>query len=155
MPQGHPCSQLCGVGRGDASNRRIMGESSWLYASRMCAQCLFQLQASVLDLFGDRLLSIAESARRQVTPTIVVLVERIITLLGRPMNGAVIPAFASLRAISTTLCPGEEGPMVACVPILVSALRDRKLAVSAITVLPVLWCVTSLLVLSLFFDEHP
>lgn len=76
------------------------------------------------------------------------------------MNDAVVPAFASLQAISTTLCPGEEGPMVACVPILISALRDRKLAVSAITVLPVLWCVTSLLVLRCFFfpffsDEHP
>lgn len=101
--------------------------------------CL-QVQAEALKLLGDRLPSVSDTVREStlVTSVIVKIVIRIKQLLSISASTVVVSAFDALKSIGMTLSRGEESSMMECVPLLISAIRDKKEAASALAVLPTL-----------------
>ena len=101
---------------------------------------IWQIQAEALKLLGDRLPSVSDTVREStpVTSIITKLVGRIKQLLTTPVPAIVVHAFDALKSISMTLSKGEEPVMMECVPLIISAIRDKKEAAPAVAVLPTL-----------------
>ncbi|KAI0052438.1 hypothetical protein FA95DRAFT_1483564 [Auriscalpium vulgare] len=92
------------------------------------------VQGEALALLAERLPSVSENVRQRASPTIIQIVQAITPLLSSS-NVAAAPAFTALKAISISLCPGEEAALVGILPQVLSALHGENQSV-AIAVLP-------------------
>jgi len=94
-------------------------------------------------LLASRLPEMSTKARGEGSPRVVHILGTIKAILDNHKKDATaITAFRSLRSIAETLQPGEEGPLTAILPIVVSAMTEEETAAAVYTALPVLWCVT-------------
>ncbi|CDO68790.1 hypothetical protein BN946_scf184989.g56 [Trametes cinnabarina] len=92
-------------------------------------------QAGALELFGDRLSEVADKTRRQLTPSIVKIVDRIRAILSAASESLARPALRALATISDTICPGEEGPITNTLPLVLDAVRKESLRTPALQAL--------------------
>ncbi|KAI8990419.1 armadillo-type protein [Trametes punicea] len=88
-------------------------------------------QAGALELFASRLTEVAEKTRRQLTPSIIKIVESIHTLFSASQDFLRRPALRALATVSETLSPGEEGSIASTVPLVLDAVRQETLRVPA------------------------
>ncbi|KII90106.1 hypothetical protein PLICRDRAFT_686024 [Plicaturopsis crispa FD-325 SS-3] len=95
-----------------------------------------RIQAGALNIFTARLPLITDKTRRAITPIIVRIVDSIRKVLSAsPEVSLATAAFNALKVVGATICPGEESSVTNTVPLVLAAIRDRKMAVPAITVL--------------------
>ncbi|KAI9060150.1 hypothetical protein FKP32DRAFT_1760434 [Trametes sanguinea] len=92
-------------------------------------------QSGALELFGDRLTEVAEKTRRQLTPSIVKIVDRIRDILSGAQEALARPALRALATISDTLSPGEEGSITNTLPLVLESLRREALRIPALQAL--------------------
>ena len=90
-----------------------------------------QVQAGALELLSERLSDVAEKTRRQLTPTIVQVVDRIRAVFAVTQEAVARPALKAIAAISDTLCAGEEGSLTNTMPLVLNAVRQQTLRMSA------------------------
>jgi U3 small nucleolar RNA-associated protein 10 len=99
--------------------------------------------AETLDVFVDKLPSLSRSIREEassVIATIVTEIKRLIPLGDESLVGA---ALRALKAVGSSIVPGEEGPLVDCLPLVLTASRDNQHTAAAVAALPPLWYVLS------------
>ncbi|KAJ8482003.1 hypothetical protein ONZ51_g5640 [Trametes cubensis] len=89
------------------------------------------VQAGALELLSERLSDVAEKTRRQLTPTIVQVVDRIRAMFAVTQEAVARPALKAIAAISDTLCAGEEGSLTNTMPLVLNAVRQQTLRMSA------------------------
>ncbi|KAI0063355.1 ARM repeat-containing protein [Artomyces pyxidatus] len=94
------------------------------------------IQGQALDLFAERLPTVSDAVRRDATSRVISIVEKIRQFLSGGDRRLVVPGLSAVKAVSLTLSPGEEGALVKCVPLLISASRVRDHREAAIAVLP-------------------
>ncbi|OSD00001.1 hypothetical protein PYCCODRAFT_1479448 [Trametes coccinea BRFM310] len=92
-------------------------------------------QSGALELFGDRLTEVAEKTRRQLTPSIVKIVERIRAILSGAPETLARAALRALATISDTLSPGEEGSITNTLPLVLESVRREALRSPALQAL--------------------
>jgi hypothetical protein len=80
---------------------------------------------------------VSEKTRQEITPAVNDIIESIrkLTTL-HPEGPLTVAAFKALRAIGLTTCPGEESALMNILPLLITAIRGRKMAPSAMATLP-------------------
>jgi U3 small nucleolar RNA-associated protein 10 len=111
-----------------------------LFLSRYCQShgLLFcsKVQAGALDVLADRLASVTNEVRHAITPTIIKILAQIQQKLPVHKGGPLASAsFKAVKAIAQSMCPGEEGPLAACISVILAAIRDRIEVASAVQAL--------------------
>ena len=100
--------------------------------------------AETLGVFVDKLPSISKSVRGEVTSTVVTIITEIKRFLplGNESKSLVDASLRALKVISSSVVPGEENPLVDCLPLVLAASRpDQLTAVAAVSALKPLWYV--------------
>jgi len=96
--------------------------------------------AETLDTFVDKLPSISGSIREEASSVIVTIVTEIKRFLPLEDERLVNAALHALKVIGLSIVPGEEGPLVDCLPLVLTAPRTNQLATApAVAALPPLW----------------
>jgi len=113
-----------------------------------------QVQAGALDLLADRLTSVSNKVRQEVTPEIVQIITWTKKVISLPQEGHLTnAAFGALKAISVTTSSGEESALTDVIPFLLLAIKRRKSAASAMAVLNPLTFVSVMFSLVLHFVD--
>jgi U3 small nucleolar RNA-associated protein 10 len=99
--------------------------------------------AETLDVFVDKLPSLSKSVREEASSVIVTIVTEIKRLIPLGDESLVGAALRALKAVGSSIVPGEEGSLVDCLPLVLTASRDNQLTASAVAALPPLWYVSS------------
>jgi len=99
--------------------------------------------AETLDVFVDKLPLVSRSTREEASPTIKAIVGEIKRLLELGDESLVATALRALEAIGSSMVPGEEGSLVDCLPLILTASKVTQLTSAAVAALPSLWCVSS------------
>ncbi|OCH90866.1 hypothetical protein OBBRIDRAFT_729952 [Obba rivulosa] len=95
-----------------------------------------QVQTGALDLVGERLLNIVDKVRRDVTSTVVKLVERIRKVLSStPEESLTRAALHALDSIARTVRTGEESILTSTVPLVLEIIQKGGLVSSALKAL--------------------
>jgi len=99
--------------------------------------------AETLDTFVDKLPSISGSIREEASSVIVTIVTEIKRFLPLEDEKLVNAALHALKVIGLSIVPGEEGSLVDCLPLVLTAPRTNQLATApAVAALPPL-CTSS------------
>ena len=100
--------------------------------------------AETLDVFVDKLPSVSKSTREGASSTIKAIITEIKRLLplGDDEN-LVAAALRALKAIGLSIVPEEEGSLVDCLPLILTASKVDQLTAAAVAALPPLWYVSS------------
>ncbi|KAI0670242.1 hypothetical protein C8Q78DRAFT_1138718 [Trametes maxima] len=93
------------------------------------------VQAGALDLFSSRLTEVSDKARRELTPSIVQIVDRVRSILPSAQETLARSALEAVAAISETLSSGEEGSLASIVPPVLGAVRQTGARASALRAL--------------------
>jgi U3 small nucleolar RNA-associated protein 10 len=99
--------------------------------------------AETLDVFVDRLPSVSKSTREGASPTIKALVTEIKRLLPLGDEKLAVSTLRAIKAIGLSIVPGEEGSLVDCLPLILTASKTNQLTSAAVATLPPLWYVLS------------
>lgn len=94
--------------------------------------------AETLGVFVDKLPSVSNSVREEVTSTIVTIITEIKRFLplGNESKSLVDASLHALKVISSSVVPGEESSLVDCLPLVLAASRpDQLTAVAAVSAL--------------------
>jgi len=87
-----------------------------------------------LDLLGVRLLNVASKTRPTITENIKEILLSIKNLLDFHEHApGMASAFLAVRSIAATLCPEEEAALADVVPYVLSATKDKELALSSLS----------------------
>jgi U3 small nucleolar RNA-associated protein 10 len=79
---------------------------------------------------------VSEKIRHEITPTVNNIIDSIRTLIALHPDGPLaVAAFRALRIIGLTTCPGEESSLMNILPLVITAIRGRKMAPSAMAAL--------------------
>lgn len=97
--------------------------------------------AETLDVFVDKLPSVSKSTREEASSTIKTIVTEIKRFLPLGDEELVATALRALKAIGSSIVPGEEGSLVNCLPLILTASKVNQLTAAAVAVLPPLWYV--------------
>ncbi len=97
------------------------------------------VMAETLDVFVDRLPSVSKSIREDASSTIVTTIAEIKRLLPLGDESLVAAALRGLKAIGLSIVPGEEGSLVDCLPLILTASNHDQLTAAAVAALPPLW----------------
>ena len=115
--------------------------------------------AETLGVFVDKLPSISKTVREEVTSTVVTIITEIKRFLplGNECKSLVDASLRALKVISSSVVPGEESPLVDCLPLVLAASRpDQLTAVAAVSALKPLWyvkCYVSPMLTNLSFQS--
>ncbi|KAF9021672.1 hypothetical protein BDZ89DRAFT_1137818 [Hymenopellis radicata] len=94
------------------------------------------VQIGALDLLAERLPQVSDHVRQTATNNLVKIIQRIKELLtAHPGSAVAISGFRSLKTIGSGMCAGEESALSDIVPLLLSAIRGRKMALYAVPAL--------------------
>ncbi|KAF9034474.1 hypothetical protein BDZ89DRAFT_1158021 [Hymenopellis radicata] len=94
------------------------------------------VQIGALDLLAERLPQVSDHVRQTATNNLVKIIQRIKELLAaHPGSAVAISGFRSLKTIGSGMCAGEESALSDIVPLLLSAIRGRKMAPYAVPAL--------------------
>lgn len=99
--------------------------------------------AETLDVFVDKLPSVSRSIREEASSNVVTIVSEIKRLLPVGDEGLVGAALRALKAVGSSIVPGEEGSLVDCLPLVLTASRNDRLTAAGVAALPPLWYVSS------------
>lgn len=95
-----------------------------------------------MELLSERLTSVADGARRELTSSVIKIIDFIKKELASNTDSPLTRAtFHALRTISATTCPGEEISLTSTVPLVLGGMRERTTAAPAIQALSSLWYV--------------
>jgi U3 small nucleolar RNA-associated protein 10 len=97
--------------------------------------------AETLGVFVDKLPSVSKSVREEASPTIKAIVTEIKRLLPLDDENLAATALHALKAIGSSIVPGEEGSLVDCLPLIITASKVNQLTAAAVGALPPLWYV--------------
>lgn len=97
--------------------------------------------AGTLDVFVDKLPSVSKSTREEASSTIKAIVTEIKRFLPLGDEDLVATALRALKAIGSSIVPGEEGSLVDCLPLILTASKANQLTAAAVAALPPLWYV--------------
>lgn len=95
--------------------------------------------AESLDVFVDKLPSVSRTIREEASSTIATIVTEIKRFLPLEDESLVGVALRALRVIGVSIVPGEEAPLVDCLPLVLTASRTNQLTAAAVDALPPLW----------------
>jgi U3 small nucleolar RNA-associated protein 10 len=98
--------------------------------------------AETLDVFVDKLPSVSKSIREEASSTIKAIVTEIKQLLRLEDENLVATALRALKAIGSSIVPGEETSLVDCLPLIITASKVNLLTAAAVAALPPLWYVS-------------
>jgi U3 small nucleolar RNA-associated protein 10 len=90
----------------------------------------------------DKLPSVSKSTREETSSTIKTIVTEIKRLLPLGDETLVATALRALKAIGSSIVPGEEGTLVDCLPLILTASKVNQLTAAAVAALPPLWYVS-------------
>jgi U3 small nucleolar RNA-associated protein 10 len=96
-----------------------------------------------LDVFVDKLPLMSKSIREEASSTIKSIVSEIKQLLPLGDENLVATALRALKVIGSSIVPGEEGSLVDCLPLILTASNVNQLTAAAVAALPPLWYVSS------------
>ncbi|CCM00706.1 uncharacterized protein FIBRA_02746 [Fibroporia radiculosa] len=86
-----------------------------------------KIQSGALELLGERLTAVSDPIRRESTSVMIQIVERTRQIITSTAEESVLSTtFQALRAISTTMCPGEEGILMTIVPLVLENMQARR-----------------------------
>ncbi|KAJ7146113.1 hypothetical protein C8R44DRAFT_600928 [Mycena epipterygia] len=95
-----------------------------------------RVQGGALDLLSERLPNVTSTTRLKITARISESVEEIRKLLLLHSEGPlVVSSYRALQSIAGTMSPGEEGSLTTLIPVVVTAIRARKMATPAMAAL--------------------
>ena len=97
--------------------------------------------AETLEVFVDKLPSVSQSIREEVGSIIVAIVTEIKRFLPLEDKRLVNAALHALKAIGSSVVPGEESSLVDCLPLVLAASRSEQVVAAALAALPPLWYV--------------
>lgn len=95
--------------------------------------------AETLEVFVDKLPSISKSIREEASSVIVKIITEIKRLLPLGDESLVGAALRALKAVGSSIVPGEETSLVECLPLVLTASKNNQLTTAAVTALPPLW----------------
>ncbi len=95
------------------------------------------------DIFVDKLPSVSRSIREKASSSIATIITEIKRLLPLGDENLVAAALRALKAIGSSVVPGEEVSLVDCLPLILTASKSDPLTAAAVTALPPLWYVSS------------
>ncbi|KAG0706218.1 hypothetical protein DFH29DRAFT_902720 [Suillus ampliporus] len=96
-----------------------------------------RIKAGALEVLAERIPRVTEAVRREQQKTAVSIIDCIRDVVSRQSAGALVnSALNALRAISSSICPGEESALVTTVPSVIKIIKARASLQSAIAVLP-------------------
>ena len=101
------------------------------------------VMAETLGVFVDKLPSVSKSIREEASSNIVTIVTEIKRLLPLGDVSLVGAALRALEAVSSSIVSGEEGFLVDCLPLVLTASRNDQLTAAGVAALPPLWYVLS------------
>ncbi|KAI0920552.1 hypothetical protein AcV5_010550 [Taiwanofungus camphoratus] len=120
-----------------ASTVRVM--SAWDFVTGITEMVESQdvnVQTGAMELLSERLTSVADRARRELTSSVIKIIDFIKKELASNTDGPLTRAtFHALRTISATTCPGEEISLTSTVPLVLGGMRERTTAAPAIQAL--------------------
>ena len=99
--------------------------------------------AETLDVFVDKLPSVSKSIREEASSAIATIVTEIKRFLPLGDESLVGAALRALKAVGSSIVPGEEGSLVDCLPPVLIASKNNQLTAAAVAALPPLWYVSS------------
>ena len=99
--------------------------------------------AETLYVFVDKLPSLSKSIREEASSTIVTIVTEIKRFLPLGDESLVGAALRALKAVGSSIVPGEEGSLVDCLSPVLTASKNNQLTAAALAALPPLWYVAS------------
>lgn len=99
--------------------------------------------AETLGVFVDKLPSVSKSIREETSSTIKAIVTEIKRLLPLGDESLVATALCALKAIGSSMVPGEEGTLVDCLPLILTVSKVNQLTAAAVATLPPLWYFSS------------
>jgi U3 small nucleolar RNA-associated protein 10 len=97
--------------------------------------------AETLNVFVDKLPSVSQPVREEVSPTIVTIVIEIKRFLPLDDESLVNAALCALKVIGSSIVSGEESFLVDCLPLVLAASRSEQRVAAALAALPPLWYV--------------
>lgn len=92
--------------------------------------------AETLGVFVDKLPSVSKSIREEASSTIKTIVIELKRLLPLGDENLVATALRALKAIGSSIVPGEEGSLVDCLPLILAASKVNQLTAAAVAALP-------------------
>jgi U3 small nucleolar RNA-associated protein 10 len=101
------------------------------------------VMTETLDVFVDKLPSVSKSIREEASSNVATIVTEIKRLLPLGDESLVGAALRALKAVGSSIVPGEEGSLVDCLPLVLTALRNDRLTAAGVAALPPLWYVSS------------
>ncbi|KAG1775600.1 hypothetical protein EV702DRAFT_421745 [Suillus placidus] len=96
-----------------------------------------RIKAGALEIIAERIPKVTEAVRREQQKTAMSIIDCIRDVVSRQSAGALVnSALNALRAIGSSICPGEESALVSTVPSVIKIIKARASLQSAIAVLP-------------------
>ena len=103
---------------------------------------LEQVRIGAFEIFSDRVLRMTEKFRREVTTSVKKIIGRVSTILSENTDPRLTSStLKALKAISDTLCNGEENSLGDLVPLVLSLIRDHQCIEAAMSALSSVSCV--------------
>jgi U3 small nucleolar RNA-associated protein 10 len=96
-----------------------------------------RIKAGALEILAERIPKVTEAVRREQQETAISIIGCIRDVVSRQSAGVLVnSALNALRAIGSSICPGEESALVSTVPSVIKIIKARASLQSAIAVLP-------------------
>ncbi|KAG1720632.1 hypothetical protein EDB19DRAFT_1775930 [Suillus lakei] len=95
-----------------------------------------RIKAGALEVLAERIPKVTEAVRREQQKTAISIINCIRDVVSHQSAGALVnSALNALRAIGSSICPGEESALVSTVPSVIKIIKARASLQSAIAVL--------------------
>ncbi|KAJ6630100.1 hypothetical protein B0H10DRAFT_1984968 [Mycena sp. CBHHK59/15] len=95
-----------------------------------------RVQGGSLDLLSERLPEVAKGTRTKITARVNEIVEEIRKFLVLYPEGPLAASgYRALQSIGSNMCPGEESSLTTMIPVILAAIRGRKMTTSAMAAL--------------------
>ncbi|KAJ6619037.1 hypothetical protein B0H10DRAFT_1194701 [Mycena sp. CBHHK59/15] len=95
-----------------------------------------RVQGGLLDLLSERLPEVAKGTRTKITARVNEIVEEIRKFLVLYPEGPLAASgYRALQSIGSNMCPREESSLTTMIPVILAAIRGRKMTTSAMAAL--------------------
>jgi U3 small nucleolar RNA-associated protein 10 len=96
-----------------------------------------KIKAGALEILADRIPKVTEAVRCEQQKTAISIIDCIRDVVSRQSAGVLVnSALNALKAIGSSIRPGEESALVSTVPSVIKIIKARASLQSAIAVLP-------------------
>lgn len=84
------------------------------------------MQSGALNIFSKQLGNVAEKVRQDMRATIVSIIESMKKIIPSSSQVLLSAALGALKAIASTMIPGEEYSLTSTVSLIITAVQQRK-----------------------------